>query len=345
MVAAIAVRRTGLVTSVGLDAGSACAAIRAKVTNPVETRFTGRGARMIVAHEVSLEKPWRGLAKLAQMAAMAIDECLEGIDKEAWAQIPLLLCVADPDRPGRLEGIDGDLFTQVCELLGARFASTSAIVAHGKVGTAVALSHARQLLEGGHAAQVLMVGTDSLLRWPTLQAYDADDRLLKDGTSDGFMPAEASAAVLVGPPGEEAQLVCTGIGFGVEPAPVHSEAPLRAEGLSHAIRQALVDAGKQMHELDFRIADVSGEQYYFKEAALAVSRTMRQRKEFFDIWHPAESIGETGAAIGLVMLAVVDSAFRKGHAPGPFVLAHFSNDGGPRAAVVLHWAAVRPQTP
>ena len=34
-----------------------------------------------------------------------------------------------------------------------------------------------------------------------------------------------------------------------------------------------------MHDFDYRITDLSGEQYYFKEAALALSRTLRQSKE------------------------------------------------------------------
>ena len=62
---------------------------------------------------------------------------------------------------------------------------------------------------------------------------------------------------------------------------------------------------------------------------------MRERKEFIDLWHPAECTGFAGAAAGLAMLAVMDAAHRKGYAPGPLTLAQFANDGGARAAVVL----------
>ena len=64
---------TGLVTSVGLTAPAACAAMRAKVANPSETLFVDARGERILAHEVPLEKPWRGIAKLARMAAMATD--------------------------------------------------------------------------------------------------------------------------------------------------------------------------------------------------------------------------------------------------------------------------------
>jgi 3-oxoacyl-[acyl-carrier-protein] synthase I len=159
---------------------------------------------------------------------------------------------------------------------------------------------------------VLIAATDSLLSGPTLSAYEAAGRLLTDTHSNGFMPGEAAGAVLLGLPGAGPELRCTGIGFGVEHAHIDSGEPLRAEGLTHAIKQALADAHLQMHDIDYRIADVSGEQYYFKEAALALSRTLRQRKEAFDLWHPAECTGETGAAAGIALLALADAACRKG---------------------------------
>jgi len=92
-----------------------------------------------------------------------------------------------------------------------------------------------------------------------------------------------------------------------------------------------------MHDLDFRITDVSGEQYYFKEATLALSRILRQRKEKFDIWHPAECIGETGAAAGVAMIVIVNSASRNGYSSGSNILAHMASDPGQRAAIVLQW--------
>ena len=74
-------------------------------------------------------------------------------------------------------------------------------------------------------------------------------------------------------PSSEPQLVLMGLGFGVEKATIESEEPLRGDGLMQAIKGSLSDAGVDMSWLDFRIADVSGEQYWFKEASLAVTRT------------------------------------------------------------------------
>ena len=95
-----------------------------------------------------------------------------------------------------------------------------------------------------------------------------------------------------------------------------------------------------MHDMDFRITDNSGEQYYFKEAALALSRTLRVRKEEFDIWHPAECTGETGAAAGLAIICDAKAACEKRYTKGSNILAHMANDAGQRAALTLkHRAA------
>ena len=177
-----------------------------------------------------------------------------------------------------------------------------------------------------------------LLSWPTLSHYENEGRLLTARNSNGFMPGEAAGALLVEAAGGEAgELVCSGIGFGREAAHLDSGEPLRADGLTQAIKSALADAGCAMHDMDYRITDLSGEQYYFKEAALALSRTLRQRKEMFDIWHPAESTGETGAAAGAAVIALTHAACRKAFGLGPNILAHMANDAGQRAALSLHY--------
>src|SRR5262245_10273041 len=167
--------------------------------------------------------------------------------------------------------------------------------------------------------------------------YDRADRLLREDNSNGFMPGEGAGALLVGDSSGQAELLCTGIGFGLEGAHIDSEEPLRAEGLTVAIRSALTEAGRTMRDFDFRITDISGEQYYFKEAALALARTLHEPKEEFDIWHPAECTGEAGALAGAAIIGLADAACRKGFTKGRNIVAHMSNDGGPRAAVLLQY--------
>lgn len=336
---ALAIRKTGLVTAVGLSAPASCAAIRAKLTNPGETRFIDGSGEWIMAHQVALAQPWRGLTKLVRMAALAIEEALAEVPKRDWPAIPLLLCVAERDRPGRLEGLDDRLFSELQTTLETRFHAQSAIVPQGRVGVAKALARARSLLTSSEprVPQVLVAAVDSLLSWPTLSHYAQRARLLTADNSNGFMPGEGAGALLVTLPGRADELLVTGLGFGQEAAHIDSDQPLRADGLATAIKAALSDAGVQMHDLSYRITDVSGEHYYFKEAALGLSRVLRQRKTAFDLWHPAECTGEAGALAGASVLAVAEAACRKRYANGPAILAHMANDAGARAAITLQY--------
>jgi 3-oxoacyl-[acyl-carrier-protein] synthase I len=138
----IALLGVGLVTAVGPDAPSSCAAFRAKISNPSETRFIDSTGQWIMGHQVMLAQPWRGLTKLARMAVLAIEEALEHLPRAQWARLQMLLCVAERSRPGRTAGLDNDLLQLIEAELDLRFASAST-VAEGRIGVAMALARAR----------------------------------------------------------------------------------------------------------------------------------------------------------------------------------------------------------
>jgi 3-oxoacyl-[acyl-carrier-protein] synthase I len=325
----------GMMTGVGLTAEASCTAIRCAIDNFQETRFIDGGGEWIIGSEVPLEEPWRGIPKLARLLAGPLRECLDLIPDVPPEGIPVLLCVAEEDRPGRLEGLGDPLFFETCELLGVRFHEKSRVIAQGRVGGAVALHHASRLIYEEGFRHVIVAGVDSYLVAGTLDAYEERERLLTPDNSDGFIPGEAGGALLVVPPGAGKGLVCLGMGFAVEPATIESEEPVRADGLTKAISDALTAAGLSMGDLDYRITDIGGEQYQFNEAALAEARLLRQHKEEFDIWHPADCIGEVGAASLPCILGVTIHASGKGYACGPRAIAHLGNDDGKRAALVL----------
>jgi 3-oxoacyl-[acyl-carrier-protein] synthase-1 len=296
-----------------------------------------KGGEWIIGSTVPLAQPWRGRTKLLKMVTPAIQECLTQVSNIKIDRIPLLLCVAETGRPGRLEGLDQGFFDEIEAELAVRFNRESVIIPQGKVSGMVAVKLARQLLKDGSVPYCVIAGVDSLLVSTTLAVYEEQGRLQTSNNSDGFIPGEAGAAIVVGlaPESDNGSLTCVGIGTAKEPATGNSEQPLKGDGLVAAIQAALSDASRTMADIDYRIADLSGEQYGFKEANLAVSRTLRQRKERFELWHPADCIGEVGAAIVPCMLGVSMAAARKHYAPGKSALCHAANDTGERAAMVL----------
>lgn len=333
---------TGMVTGVGLNAPASCAAIRCAIDNFQETRFMDSGGEWIMGSEVPLEQPWRGKTKLIKMAAAAINECLANNKQIIPESTPLLLCLSEHERKGRVIDNDNQFFLDLQEELKLVFHGKSRVVAQGHVSIAIALKHARLLIEELKIKHVLIAATDSLLVAPTLSHYEENERLLTSQNCNGFIPGEAAAALVVEPSysTQGNLLACHGLGFGVEQAHVDSEEPLRADGLTAAIKESLVDASCGMGDLDFRITDISGEQYYFKEASLVLLRLLRKLKDEFDIWHPADCIGEVGAVIGLAMIAVLKSASEKGYTKGSHILVQLGNDNGKRSSMIFTRQAV-----
>ena len=330
----LAILGTGLVTPVGLSAPASCAAFRAKISNPTETRFIDSSGKPVMAQQVVLEQPWRGLPKLARMATMAIEEALKEAAIAQWHALPLVLCVAESGRPGRLDGLESELRRMIEAELDTQFVEPSIVIAQGRVGVATALHAVRDALSQGQISAALIVAADSLLSARTLRHQEATERLLTERNSNGFIPGEGAAALLVGPAsGRADEFIVTGMGFAHERAHISSEEPLRADGLSTAIRQAVQEAGANVQDFDYRVADLSGEQYYFKEASLAISRLLRYRKQDFPLWHPAECTGETGAAAGGIVIAAARAAAMKRYAVGSSALLHFASDAGMRAVL------------
>jgi len=329
-----------MVTGVGYDARSTNAAIRCGIAGFDETKFMV-GGEWLIGCGVPFKKSWRGREKLLQMIVPAIRECMAG-SRVTPREVPILLCLAEEPRPGRFAMLDDSFLREVQLRLGESFHGESSVIAEGRVGGVKALARARELLSRGRP-HCIVAGVDTYLNGATLAAYADRRRLLTAAHAHGFIPGEAAAAILLGPPRRDArELHCVGVGFGTEPAPVGSEAPLRADGLVEAIRAAFSDAGLGYEHLDFRIADVSGEQYGFKEAALALLRTMRVRKEQFTLWHPADCVGEVGAAIVPLVLGLALASMSKGYAPGAGALCHFANDDSQRASIVLRYQSGSP---
>lgn len=326
-----------MLCGVGLSSAASCAAIRCAIDRFDETQFIDRAGEWIVGSQAPLDPPARGRSKILQMAASVTNEALSSATA-AHKDIALLLCVSETTRPGRFGGLDESLMLDLEQSLETRFHASSRVFQTGRVGGLEALAAASDLIHADEVKACVVVGSDTFLVGITIREYEAKQRLLTSENSNGFVPGEGAAAVLLQPvaANDTTSLRCCGIGFADETATIDSDTPLKADGLSTAFKAAFADAEIDYTKLDYRLTDNNGEQYGFKEAALAVQRTLRLRKEQFDIWHAADCLGEVGAATVPIALSVAAAAAEKGYAPGPGALLHVGNDDGRRGALILH---------
>lgn len=331
----------GMVCAVGHTAAASCAAIRADLAGFQDLPYVDNEGETIRGAPVpGIPTSERASDRLTTMLAMSIGDCLAEAPWLRDAALPLLVGIAEPDRPGGLRlSSPAALLDDAGRSSGARLhGGLSRVFPAGHTAAFHALAAARELLSSGAAPACLVAGVDSYLNASSLAWLSAHLRLKTPNNSDGVIPGEAAGCVLVerAPRSGGDAVRLLGLGFGHEPASIlTAEPPLQARGLVQASRAALEEAGIGLHDIDFRICDVAGEGYAFKEVVLAMQKLLRKRREAFPLWHPADAIGDTGAAAGVCQLVTAIQAIRKGYAPGSRVIGYCSAVAGDRAAAIL----------
>jgi 3-oxoacyl-[acyl-carrier-protein] synthase I len=335
----------GMVSCLGVGAELNAAAMRCGYDGFIETVFNQPySAKKQVGAPIETEL--QGSTKLVQMLRTVIQQSVVDLPP-FYENLPVLFCLPERKLPGIVndEAVFDDILDRALEGLElGTLHPKSSVFWQQRCGFVNALQLARRLIYQEDHPFVLIVGLDSLLSRSTLAyyaggLYGEGRRLLGEEHSNGFIPGEAACAVLLsnttnGPP----EVVIAGIGAAEEAATIGQEGlVLRGQGLVAAINQASEDAGIAIHETSFRVASVSGEDYFFTEAALAHYRTLKKKLPTHPLWHPADNVGEVGAAIGGIMTIMTYYALVKGYAQGDSVLCHISNDDPHRGAFIVQY--------
>jgi 3-oxoacyl-[acyl-carrier-protein] synthase-1 len=332
---------TSLVCPVGLSSSSACAAMRAGIAGFMELPYLDNERRPVIGACVpGVDLTLKRGPRIVRLLAMAMDDLLAKCPGLKTERIPLIVGLAELGRPGGGAGLTEAIIPAVQKELKIRFhPQLSRAQACGHVAGFTGLHVARQLLQDPDVPACVVSGVDSCINAATLHWLERNGRLKTDDNSNGVIPGEAAGAVLVqkAPPRSSASVLVTGLGFAVEKVHVMSEEPFLGFGLAEATRFALREAAQQLNQMDFRLSDVTGESYGFKEQSLTLSRVLRQGPSELPLWHSADAIGDVGAAAGICHLTRAFDAFAKGYAPGERAIGFSSNVSGDRAAATLQW--------
>lgn len=335
----LSITASGMVTAVGFNSPASLAAMRAGISGIDEVNLWDYEAgEYLSGGKVALPQWWEGLEKLADLVAPAIHECLIAAGPTPADQIPVLLGVAATDRPMRNDQLDKQILDEISHRLETPLHPASVVIPQGQVSAVVALNVSQRLIAEQDVSHCIVAGVDSFLHQKVVEVYMDRRRLLMASNSNGFLPGEAGTAVLVQPDrsSKSGQLHILGMGMARESSTIDSEDPLHGDGMTKAVGNALAESGLTIFDVSYRITDINGEHYKFKEALLAAMRFEhgQSRRKLFDLWHPIEYLGEVGTAIGPCVLSVALHAGQHEYAPGDVVLCHFGNDDGERAAII-----------
>jgi 3-oxoacyl-[acyl-carrier-protein] synthase-1 len=351
---------SGAVTAVGLTAAQTCAAIRAGIKRnaPIEAQILAHqepriGARVSADPRLrSDDTQW-----LLNLAARALRECEASpapLQPEPGAlgdKAPAALLYLMPEQHrahplGQLG--DSELLVRLELLLDRRFGPSSRVLRSGAAGCVEALGLARELIDGGATTRCLIGGADSLLRRADLDALGRDNRLLGPTQSQGLVPAEGAAFMLIGraepntTAGSPTQNIrVRGLGIGYERNTVLGSESSVGEAFSSALTTAIADAGISESEIDFVSGNYNGERYDAWETSHANARSYRTRRERLPVMWPAASVGEIGVAGGVLAIVAAAAAITDEYAiaadgaAGTIASVQVRSDGELRGVVVL----------
>lgn len=343
----LAILSMGMVSAVGGDVDSTCAAMRARFNNHKETDFRDASHNPIIGSRTPVDPSLFGDARLVEMMVQALEQFNVKLTPELCATVPCGLCTPEPARLGRSAN-DAALLRRLETRLGIRFqAKDSSPLPYGHVSGLLGLQAAQVMLYERNYPYVLLLAADSMLNGDALADLDARGHLLTLTNGQGLIPGEAAVALLLTRPSANVAMpVVDGLGLSgiAMPTPPARPSPMGGRELATAIYNACAQAQCHPAEIELSLADCNGVSARFEETALAESIVFKDNHgPTPHQWLAAECLGDLGAAASLAAIVWACHAARKGYLPGHAashrVLVHASN-GIPHHGIAARGAAV-----
>jgi 3-oxoacyl-[acyl-carrier-protein] synthase-1 len=340
----------GMMTSVGLGAYASCAAIRAGIVRIRELDLPqgreGRAARLpLVGSPIKgLTDGYFGLGRCTRLAVDGLRDLMANarLGTEHLGQAGLFIGLPPAAWPGGTPERQQQLATRITQWLQVPdLMSRIHFYPRGHASAVQALGDALAQLRQGRLALAVVGGLDSLVEPEPLTRLRDEGRLKTDDNPVGFVPGEASAFFLLETPlmarrrkaGVMAWLEAARLSR--EPVTAASGQPCDGQGLVQAITDTLEALEDRGADTGLVINDLNGELYRAEEFSKVVPRALRHLRSPWRLWHPADCIGDTGAASGALSVCIGARALARGYAATDRVLTCASSDEGLRGAVYL----------
>lgn len=338
----LAVTGLGLVTPVGLSAAPSLAALRAGVsrleTLPGTSIAAGENDQepIIGARVSGLTEGLLGQPRLKALMQPALEDCLSDSAVFADRRIGVFLGTSGASPANRQVNYDDAVKKHLLDCIPSGMNVTCAkLIQTGRASVLSGIRHAALALAEGAIDVALVGAADSWVTPRALHWLRQKGKLPEYPRHTGTLPAEAAGFVALETPqvadqrGARTYAKITASAGANENA-IWGEAN-NGVALARAIRR-VAEGVTDSHALV--ISDLDGERYRAMEWVMAQPKSM-WHSETHDHWNPADCIGDSGAAMGAIMLAWGSGALAKGYARTERVLVWGASDEGSREAVML----------
>ena len=213
----------------------------------------------------------------------------------------------------------------------------------GNTGIAEMTEMASRDLGAGIVDVAVVGGVDSWIDAASLRWLELRGRLKSPTTPAGLAPGEAAGFLVieaiprVAARGGRIQAVLQSTLLNREQrAQLLGEISV-GESLAATLAQIASVADWSAEAHPWIIVDHNGESYRSREWGCALTRLVNEHRALQDpvMWYPVISVGDTGAATGIVQTSVVLQAFDRGYAAARQAVLVAGADGGERSATLL----------
>jgi 3-oxoacyl-[acyl-carrier-protein] synthase-1 len=200
--------------------------------------------------------------------------------------------------------------------------TTSKTFARGRAAALLALDAALRMLAERRAAYVVVGAVDTYLDLALLGELGVEGRILGPRVMDGFIPGEGAAFLLLRSQSTRREKVrpevaIASVGTARDQGHRYSDHPALGEGLSAAIERMLAGLGPSTMAVQTTFAGFNGEHFGAKEWGVARLRHARIFAQKMALEHPGDCFGDTGAAMGALLLAIAQTSLANGQRSGP----------------------------
>lgn len=216
-------------------------------------------------------------------------------------------------------------------------ADASRAYAHGRAAALLALQGALNAIAQDPAQQIVVGGVDSFLDLALLARLSEERRILGPNSMDGFLPGEGAAFLILRArpaAADTPSVALCGAASVADPGHRYGTEPARGEGLSDAIGAMRREYGDPRQPIATTFAGMNGESFDAKLWGVAHVRHSTVFAPALTVEHPADCIGDTGAASGAILAALAVHALSKSQRPGP-ALVWVASDRETRACALF----------
>jgi len=350
----VVVTAMGALTPLGSDVEATCAAIDAGISRVTEHAFYqctpddpewDEDLPLFSATVPTIDPFVDGLERFLQLAMPSLTEVLEksNLKRTDLAQTSFYLSLPQLDESTFNIGLAANLLPALCKQTGLTSFNDTKINQNGHTGVFAHVNEAIDLLESGASQFCIVGGVDSYLLTNRLDYLDSKWRIRSDRNVDGFIPGEASVMMMLETEahakarGAQVLAKITAISESQEPDVINSEKTSSGSGLTNAIK-GILEQTSPSNTFKSVYCSLNGESYYAFEWGLQMTRLSKVFENVNDLNHPAEYVGDIGAATGGLLLACATNALTQGTNEDNKALLWSAADSEQRLALCLEQA-------